>query len=122
MVHLSLFDGLGAAALCARFKDRHPADGSLIEKMWMQVGQFYASFDFTTILSDIDALSLKDLKILVLFYHMPHFYRKSYLSVSKDKLAPILNFKKVKVQDLGFMEESHGFYRVNPNFEKKQES
>jgi hypothetical protein len=44
---------------------------------------------------------------------MPGFYRKSYLSISKDKLAPILAFKKVKVQELGFLEENKGHYRVD---------
>jgi hypothetical protein len=113
LVHLSLFDGLGAAALCARFKDRNPAEGSLVEKMWNSIGQFYANFDYTNILAGIESLGLKELKVLVLFYHMPGFYRKSYLSVSKDKLAPILAFKKVKVQELGFFEESKGHYRVD---------
>jgi hypothetical protein len=50
---------------------------------------------------------------------MPHFYRKSYVSISKDKLAPILAFKKVKVQELGFHEEKAGFYKVDSDFEKK---
>ena len=54
----------------------------------------------------------------MLYYHMPQFYRKSYLSVSKDKLAPMLGFKKVKVTDYGFFEEKNGHFRVDPNFEK----
>ena len=58
----------------------------------------------------------------MLFYHMPFFYRKAYVSVSKDKLAPILAFKKVKVEELGFHEEKAGFYKVNAEFDKKKEN
>lgn len=118
-VHIQLFDFLGASALFLRFKDRFP-ENPQIDKIWAKTGVSLQNYDFENLIKGLDELAFKEGQTLILFYHMPQYFRKVYTTVSKEKLGLILNSKfglkfKIRAQDLGFVEEKDGFFSADPS-------
>jgi len=75
------------------------------------------AFDFTAALQLVNHTHLKTMLVC---YHIPNFYRKSFTTIEKNKINPLFALVKGNPLDFGFeLSSDKNHYKINQEFGKE---